>query len=251
MTFKDGRDKCALGEIVTRNKEQEAIGQMFDQIAPTYDSVNRLLSFRQDVRWRACVARALPATHNLSVLDVATGTGDLLIELCTRCPNISRAIGIDIAENMLMFGEQKIKNLDVNAQINLQKGDARSLPFDVESFDVLTIAFGIRNVVDIERALDEMYRVLKPGGYLFILEFSLPKNWFFRMVYLCYFRYFLPFVGGIIAKNVRAYRYLNRTVEAFFSVELFFELLKKRGFASVTTQSLSFGIATLYCARKN
>lgn len=249
-----GRQKfprSLFGEIVTLRNEQEAIGQMFDHIASTYDSVNRILSFRQDVRWRKIVARTVPTEANIAVLDVATGTADLLITIGEMCPQVTRAVGVDIAENMLSCGEKKICELGLSSRMHVEKGDARKLPFGDQQFDVVTIAFGIRNVVGIEGALQEMKRVLKPGGRLIILEFSLPKNWFFRMVYLCYFRYALPFIGGMLARNIGAYRYLNRTVEEFFSVEAFSELLSTSGFNSITATSLSFGIATMYSARKS
>jgi demethylmenaquinone methyltransferase/2-methoxy-6-polyprenyl-1,4-benzoquinol methylase len=232
-------------------KEQEKIGQMFDQIAPVYDLVNRLLSFRQDIRWRLAVARALPKQSSLSLLDVATGTADLLITLCESCESITEAVGVDIADNMLFCGQKKLQARGLDLRARLENADARRLPFCGSYFDVVTIAFGIRNVVGIEDALDEMKRVLKPNGCLVILEFSVPAHWFLRMLYLGYFRYILPFIGGFIAKNVSAYRYLNRTVEEFYSVSTFVELLLKRGFTSVSTKPLSFGIATMYCARKS
>jgi demethylmenaquinone methyltransferase/2-methoxy-6-polyprenyl-1,4-benzoquinol methylase len=242
---------ATLGEIVTPDKEQEAIGQMFDQIASTYDLVNRLLSFKQDVRWRRAVAKALPSSSDLSLLDVATGTADLLITLCEQTPAITDAIGVDIADNMLSCGEKKLEASGFAERARVQKADARRLPFCESRFDVVTIAFGIRNVVNIDEALDEMRRVLKPGGLLVILEFSLPTNKLWRMIYLCYFRHILPVIGGLFSKNQGAYRYLNRTVESFYSVETFRELLAKRGFTSVSSKSLSFGIATMYCAGKN
>jgi demethylmenaquinone methyltransferase/2-methoxy-6-polyprenyl-1,4-benzoquinol methylase len=230
--------------------KQDGIGHMFDQIAPTYDSVNHLLSFGQDLYWRKQIARLLPKLSSITLLDVATGTADLLIALCNHCPHIIKALGIDISERMLAFGREKLADNDLLDRAELIKADAQALPFGEQSFDVVTIAFGIRNVVHQEEALKEMNRVLKIGGTLFILEFSLPSNWFLKMIYLGYFRYVLPLVGGLISRNFAAYRYLNRSVLKFPSVPSFCQILRDCGFTSVAQKSLSFGVATIYCARK-
>jgi demethylmenaquinone methyltransferase / 2-methoxy-6-polyprenyl-1,4-benzoquinol methylase len=233
-----------------RNLKQEAIGQMFDRIASTYDLANRILSLRQDVRWRIKLSEQLPKEGPISILDIATGTSDLLISMCQKRPNIKKAIGIDISKNMLAIGQKKIVQLGFSDRIFLQEADASKLPFQNKNFDVVTIAFGIRNILAMDRALDEIFRVLKPHGRLFILEFSLPKNFLIRTLYLGYFRYILPIIGGFISKDPKAYYYLNSSVENFPSSLAFKKILLANGFSSVDIKSLSFGIANIYCARK-
>lgn len=232
------------------NNEQEIIGLMFDRIAKSYDMLNRILSFRQDVRWRRIVSRAIAYEGERTLLDVATGTGDLLITICEDHPNIIQAHGIDIATNMLAIAEKKIRTYSWQSRVSLQRADVTALPFADQSFDVITTSFGIRNVVNIREALTEMARVLKNDGMLIILEFSLPKNWLVRMGYLFYFRYVLPCIGGIFSGDFSAYRYLNRTVEEFFPVEALSAMLKQHGYSRVEISSLSGGIATIYGARK-
>src|ERR1700688_2335433 len=163
-------------ELLMSSLKQEAIGQMFDQIANTYDPINRILSFGQDVRWRKNVAKVMPADGFLSVLDVATGTADLLLTICKNNSNIAMAWGVDISKNMLAIGQRKVDDMGYGDRAFLKVGDGCSLPFADNSFDIAMNAFGIRNMVDIELGLREMSRVLKPGGLSLILEFSLPKN---------------------------------------------------------------------------
>lgn len=240
-----------FSEFFMPSVEQETICQMFDRIASTYDSVNRVLSCGQDIRWRQIVAELLPSTPDISVLDIATGTADLLLTMCKRRPNIKAAYGIDLAENMLSVGQRKVVRLGLENRITLQKADACALPFADASIDVAAIAFGIRNVTNIDLALGEIARVLKPSGLALILEFSLPENLLIRKLYLFYFRHVLPFMGGLISKEKNAYRYLNQTVEAFPSCLAFSQMLLNNGFKSVSNQALTFGIATVYCARKS
>lgn len=229
--------------------KQDNINQMFDRIAPTYDKVNHVLSCGRDKVWRKLVAKSIPSTASLAVLDIATGTADLLLAMCRYQPHIREAIGVDLAENMLEFGRKKVHAAGFK-NIDLIKADAAFLPFPAHSFDVVTNAFGIRNIVEQKRALYEMERVLKPQGFVFILEFSLPVNAIIRSLYLSYFRHILPLVGGIISRDFHAYRYLNRTVEQFPSAAQFSAILEQSGFISVKTRPLTFGIATLYSARK-
>lgn len=232
------------------NSEQEQIYQMFDRIAPTYDKVNRLLSCGRDEAWRKAVAQCIPSTGHLAVLDIATGTADLLLSMCRTKPHIREAVGIDLSENMLALGRKKAHAAGFFSKVDLIHADARSLPFAALSFDVVTNAFGIRNIVDQKRALNEMERVLKPNGLILILEFSLPINAMLRPLYLAYFRHVLPLVGGLISRDFAAYRYLNRTVEQFPTPEQFSQRLHESGFISIVARPLTFGIATLYSARK-
>lgn len=224
--------------------------EMFDQIAKTYDRCNRILSFGIDKSWRERLAQSLPSHNKIAVLDVATGTGDLLFAMLSARPNIEKAIGVDLAQEMLSIGQKKASAFALPKPIEFLCQDAAHLAFEDGTFDVVTIAFGIRNVLNIDKSLKEMHRVLKPSGTLLVLEFSLPENRLWRSLYLAYFRYVLPFIGGILSNNFSAYSYLNRSVEGFYSKEEFACLMQKAGFASVSLQSLSKGIAHIYSGSK-
>jgi len=220
--------------------------RMFDRIAPRYDLLNRLLSFRRDVAWRRALVHALPAGEGLRVLDLATGTGDVLLSLCAEPGKIARGVGLDKSGGMIARGREKIAHAPQASALNLVRGDACDLGFADETFDAVTIAFGIRNVPDVPAALREIRRVLRPGGRALILEFSLPRNALLRAGYLAYFRHVLPRVGGVVSGDAQAYRYLNESVEAFPYGEAFLALMRAAGFARVQAAEQSFGIATLY-----
>jgi demethylmenaquinone methyltransferase/2-methoxy-6-polyprenyl-1,4-benzoquinol methylase len=218
--------------------------RMFDRIAPRYDLLNRLLSFRRDVAWRKALVRALPAGDRLRVLDLATGTADVLLSLCAPHGKIQRGTGLDKSAGMITLARPKIANAPV--PLDLVRGDACGLGFRDASFDAVTIAFGIRNVPDVPAALREMRRVLRPGGRALILEFSLPANALVRSGYLLYFRHVLPRVGGVVSGDAQAYRYLNESVESFPYGEAFAAMMRDAGFLGVTAMPQSLGIATLY-----
>lgn len=221
---------------------------MFDRIAPRYDVLNRLLSLRQDVRWRKKMARHLPDKDTFIVLDLATGTADVLLTLFQKNNHIKYAVGLDRAQQMLEIGKKK--SLSQHLPCHFLTGDAMHTPFSSETFDVITIAFGIRNMLDVSQTLQEMYRLLKIGGRVLILEFSLPNVGWWRKVYLFYFRNILPRIGGIISGDGYAYRYLNQSVETFPYGEEFCRLMTELGFSHVQHISLSGGIAALYSADK-
>lgn len=222
------------------------VWKMFDRIAHRYDLLNRLLSLGQDVVWRNRVARCLPEKPGQHVLDLATGTGDQLISIFSKSGRVAGGIGIDMAENMLALGRSKLKKRKLDQALKLQTGDATAIPFPENTFDAVTISFGIRNVTEVLHALQEMRRVLQPGGRAIILEFSLPKNRLLRRFYLFYFRHILPRIGGLISGDSYAYRYLNETVETFPYGKEFCDLLWKAGFDAVKMTPLTFGIATIY-----
>ena len=226
------------------------VWQMFDRIAGRYDLLNHILSFGQDIRWRKKVANILPERTNQSILDLATGTGDQLFYLLQCSKRIAYATGTDLATEMLARGREKIRQRQLQDVISLQEGDAENIRYDDKSFDALTITFGIRNVTDVNKSLAEMYRVLKPGGRVIILEFSLPKNIIIKKLYLLYFRHILPFIGGLISGDRYAYRYLNQTVETFPYGETFCNLISLQGFKKVKMIPLTFGVATIYYADK-
>ena len=179
-------------ELLVRINKQPPrvqVWQMFDRIAGRYDLLNHLLSFGQDIRWRKKVSSILPEKPNQTILDLATGTGDQLFYLLQSSDRIAYATGTDLATEMLARGREKVRQRQLEDVISLQEGDAENIRYDDQSFDALTMAFGIRNVMDVNKSLAEMYRVLKPGGRVIILEFSLPKNIIIKKLYLLYFRY--------------------------------------------------------------
>lgn len=221
------------------------VWKMFDRIAHRYDFLNRCLSLGQDVVWRKRMRRHLPGRADLRLLDLATGTADQLIYL-SRDPRIVSGEGMDLAEKMLDHGRQKIEQAGLADRLQLRTGDAVHVPADSASVDVVTISFGIRNVLSVTDALAEMHRVLKPGGRALILEFSLPRNALMRRLYLFYFRHILPRIGSVISGDAYAYRYLNQTVETFPYGDAFCDLMRSTGFADVRCTPLTFGIASIY-----
>jgi len=226
------------------------IYKMFDRIAGRYDLLNGILSFGLDSLWRRSAAKYLKPKNSLEVLDLATGTGDLLISLISHQQNIRHAVGIDMSENMLTIAKKKIGSANLSDRITLIRADTARIPFADNSFDAVTIAFGIRNMPDIDIILKEMYRVLRPSGTALILEFALPEKTFLRKLFLFYLRNIVPFVGGVISGNRNAYRYLNQTIETFPFGEDFCNIMRKAGFANTKTTPLTFGIACLYTGDK-
>lgn len=190
--------------------------------------------------------REVPEDRPLRVLDLATGTADVLLTLMRQRPNVNLALGLDAAKNMLAIARRKLA--DKNAR--LLNGDAQNIALRNSSVDIITMAFGIRNVASVEKALQEMFRVLAAGGKLLILEFSLPPNSAMKKIYLFYFRHVLPLIGGLISGDHGAYSYLNRTVEEFPYGELFCQKLRSVGFMQISARPLTCGIATLYSAEK-
>lgn len=219
---------------------------MFDRIAKTYDPLNRVLSMGIDNMWRRRMVKHLPEGESLALLDLATGTGDQLIEMCNREPRITKALGMDMSEGMLEIGREKLKDHKLPEGTTLKTGDATDIPVEDASFDVTTITFGIRNVNNVPASLREMHRVLRPGGRSLILEFALPSNALFRGLYLLYFRRILPFIGSIVSGDKHAYSYLNQSVEAFPYGDKFCDMMRDAGFQNVKATPLTFGIAMIY-----
>jgi demethylmenaquinone methyltransferase/2-methoxy-6-polyprenyl-1,4-benzoquinol methylase len=223
-----------------------AIGQMFDCIAPTYDLLNHLLSLGRDVCWRRKTVGWIEARRDLKVLDLATGTGDLLLSLLRERPNIVEATGLDISENMLAICREKLRKEGLSERARLVCADASRTPFAGETFDAATMAFGIRNTVDAAATLREIHRILKPGGNTLILEFSLPARSAARWFYLRYLRLVVPFVGSLISGNGHAYRYLDTSIEAFQQPAEFCHLMQTAGFRDVSAVPLTHGVASIY-----
>lgn len=226
--------------------ETHDVPAMFDRISGSYDLLNRLLSFGIDSQWRKSLIRSVNVPPEGRVLDLATGTGDVLIELMKSSHKPKLAVGIDMAGKMLAIGREKLRAAGLNACSALTLGDAMSTGFLDEAFDAVTVAFGIRNMPDLSAALRECRRVLKPGGRMHILEFSLPTNALVHKAYLFYFRHVLPLAGRIVSRDPQAYRYLNRSVEAFPFGEALCNRIKAAGFDRVTFRPFTCGIATLY-----
>ncbi|MBR5594871.1 MAG: bifunctional demethylmenaquinone methyltransferase/2-methoxy-6-polyprenyl-1,4-benzoquinol methylase UbiE [Alistipes sp.] len=235
------------------NQEQskkEQVEMMFDNIAPTYDKLNHIMSLNIDRIWRRRVMRIVRRAKAHKIMDVATGTGDLAIAMAKRVDR-TQILGVDLSEEMLAVARRKIEKQGLEERIMLAKGDAENLDMVTsESIDAATVSFGVRNFENIERGLSEIYRTLKPGGKLVVLEFSMPKNRLVRWVYSQYAHRLLPRIGGMISKDKRAYTYLPDSVEEFPAPERFAEILRGVGFKSVKTRSQSFGIAYIYDATK-
>ncbi len=221
---------------------------MFDDIAPKYDFLNHFLSMGIDIQWRKKVRRLIAPLHPRHILDIATGTGDLAIELTKLEPE--KIVGLDISANMLEIGKEKIKAKKLDQIIEMHLGDSENLPFENNTFDAVTVAFGVRNFENLQKGLQEMHRVLKPGGMAAILEFSKPKAFPFRQIYNFYFRYILPPLGRMISNNKEAYTYLPESVSAFPEDTAFLKELETAGFKDNGQQRLTMGIATLYRASK-
>jgi demethylmenaquinone methyltransferase/2-methoxy-6-polyprenyl-1,4-benzoquinol methylase len=227
----------------------EKIQQMFGAIAPRYDFLNRLLSFGIDRRWRTKAVRLLKYREGSRILDVATGTGDVALEIALRTPDSVKITGADFCKEMVDLGAVKVAASPYAARIDLKVAACEDLPFANETFDSVTIAFGIRNVVDRRLGLAEMWRVTRPGGRVIILEFSTPRSLLFRQLYYFYFRRLLPVVGGLFSRY-NAYKYLPDSVLEFPSQEEFSRMMSEAGFRNIHLHELTFGIATIYVGEK-
>ena len=231
----------------TSKKEQ--VTTMFDGIADSYDSLNRVISLGIDKSWRKKLVAMAANKKPKTIVDVATGTGDLAIAL-TSIPSAT-ITGIDIAVEMLEIGKQKITQRKLDRKINMIVGDAESLPVADNTADVVTVAFGVRNFGDLHEGLSEIYRILKPEGQLFVLETSVPKNLFFRIGYKIYSSLFLPLVGRLFSSDKNAYSYLSDSAAAFPYGEVFNNKLRKVGFTRVQDHPQTFGVVTIYQGTKS
>lgn len=228
--------------------KKEQVAKMFDTISKEYDGLNRVISFGIDVKWRKKVVQIIGDTHPKSILDIATGTGDLAINLTKT--NASQIIGLDISEGMLNVGRQKVEKLQLSDLIEMKLGDSEKIPFEDNSFDAITVAFGVRNFEDLEKGLSEIYRVLKTDGTFVVLETSVPTKTPYKQGYNFYSKNILPLIGKMFSKDKSAYKYLSDSAAAFPYGEAFNNILQKIGFIAIENKPQTFGVASIYVAKK-
>ncbi len=228
--------------------KKEQVAQMFDNISERYDFLNHVLSMSIDKGWRKKVVKMAAAQKPLHILDVATGTADLAIALTKANPE--HITGIDISAGMLKVGQEKIEAKKLDQIISLQQADSENLPFEDNTFDAVTVAFGVRNFENLKKGLSEINRVLKPNGQIFVLEFSQPTGFPFKQTYKFYFKNILPLIGRMISKDQSAYTYLPESVNAFPFGEEFNSILKEVGFSKTSFNPVTFGVATIYQGTK-
>jgi demethylmenaquinone methyltransferase/2-methoxy-6-polyprenyl-1,4-benzoquinol methylase len=230
-------------------EKAQQVEQMFNNIAPTYDTLNHRLSWDIDKGWRKKAIRQLAPYKPQSMLDIATGTGDFAI-LSAQMLHPQTVVGADISDGMMEIGRQKVRQLGLDGVISFAKEDCLHLSYEDNTFDAVTAAFGIRNFADLDQGLSEMCRVLKPGGHLSIVELTTPPCFPMKQLFHLYSHTILPIYGRLISKDISAYSYLTKTIEAFPQGERMMDILKKAGFKETAFKRLTFGISTLYTATK-
>jgi demethylmenaquinone methyltransferase / 2-methoxy-6-polyprenyl-1,4-benzoquinol methylase len=228
--------------------KKEQVAQMFDNISGNYDSLNRVISFGIDVHWRKKVLGLVAVKKPKTILDIATGTGDLAILMAET--SAEKIIGLDISAGMLDVGRKKIEAKNLTKKIEMMLADSESMPFEDHTFDAITVAFGIRNFEHLEKGLSEILRVLKPGGIFVILETSNPTQAPFKQGYTFYTKYVLPVIGKLFSKDNAAYGYLSESASVFPFGEALNNILRKVGFIDVKAMPQTFGVATIYSASK-
>lgn len=228
--------------------KKEQVTQMFDTISNNYDGLNRVISFGIDVKWRKRVVDILSEKHPKTILDIATGTGDLAINLVrTGAPKI---VGLDISPGMLEVGKKKVAAKNLEGTIEMVKGDSENLPFADNSFDAITVAFGVRNFETLDKGLSEIYRVLVPKGTFVVLETSVPTQIPYKQGYGLYTKYVLPAIGKLFSKDRSAYAYLSESASVFPHGEAFNNILRNIGFIEVENRPQTLGVASIYVATK-
>lgn len=222
---------------------------MFDNIAPTYDRLNHIFSLSIDKLWRRRVVRIVRRLKPTRILDLATGTGDLAIKMAKRIPE-AHIMGVDLSENMLAVAAEKVRRQGLDDHIVLYQGDAENLDLNDGVVDVVTVAFGVRNFGDIEQGLAEIWRSLRSGGHLVVLEFSMPRNPLVRKMYGLYSDHVMRPVGSMVSRDNQAYEYLPDSIAEFYAPEDFLEVMRRAGFEDCRRRSQSMGIAQIYIGRK-
>ena len=228
--------------------KKEQVTKMFDAISDNYDGLNRVISFGIDVKWRKRVVAILKKKKPASILDIATGTGDLAINLAAT--GADKIIGLDISAGMLQIGKKKVIDKKLQETVEMVVGDSEDLKFPAAQFDAVTVAFGVRNFENLEKGLSEIYRVLKPGGTFIVLETSVPVKTPFKQGYHFYTKYVLPVIGKLFSKDRSAYTYLSESAAVFPHGEDFNNILGKIGFIAMKNKPQTFGVASIYVATK-
>ncbi len=228
--------------------KKEQVTQMFDNISKNYDGLNRVISFGIDIKWRKRVVAILKNKKPKTILDIATGTGDLAINMIET--DATKIVGLDISPGMLEVGKTKVAAKELHNTIEMVVGDSENLPFEENSFDAVTVAFGVRNFETLEKGLAEIYRVLKPTGTFVVLETSVPTKTPFKQGYRFHCNYILPIIGRLFSKDRSAYTYLSESAAVFPHGENFNNILRKIGFIEVENKPQTFGVASIYVATK-
>ncbi|GGE99280.1 bifunctional demethylmenaquinone methyltransferase/2-methoxy-6-polyprenyl-1,4-benzoquinol methylase UbiE [Flavobacterium limi] len=228
--------------------KKEQVAQMFDTISGNYDNLNRVISFGIDVKWRKKVLKIVSDSKPKTILDIATGTGDLAILMAQS--NAEKIIGLDISAGMLEVGRKKVEEKKLSDRIELTLGDSEKMPFEDNYFDAITVGFGVRNFENLEKGFAEILRVLKPNGVFVILETSVPDKTPYKQGYRFYTKNILPVIGKLFSKDNSAYGYLSESAAAFPYGEALNNILRKIGFIDVVAMPQTFGVATIYSASK-
>ena len=228
--------------------KKDQVATMFNNISKNYDDLNRVISFGIDISWRKKVVQIVSKNNPQQILDIATGTGDLALMMSTLAPE--KIIGLDISEGMLSVGKEKISKAQLNDKIEMVIGDSEDIRYADNTFDAITVSFGVRNFANLDKGLGEIRRVLKPGGILVILETSNPTKFPFKQGYKFYTSFILPVIGKLFSKDKIAYSYLSESANFFPFGEAFNNILKKNGFINTTHTPVTFGVATIYSASK-
>jgi demethylmenaquinone methyltransferase/2-methoxy-6-polyprenyl-1,4-benzoquinol methylase len=227
--------------------KKEQVAKMFDAISKNYDGLNRVISLGIDIKWRKKVVEIVGKNNPKQILDIATGTGDLALMMAELNPD--KIIGLDISEGMLAVGKEKIANVNLSEKIEMVVGDSEEMPFDDNTFDAITVSFGVRNFANLDKGIQEIARVLKPSGVLVILETSNPTKFPFKQGYKLYTNLFLPVIGKLFSKDKVAYSYLSESANSFPFGVAFNNILQKNGFTHTEDKPVTFGVATIYTAR--
>lgn len=228
--------------------KKEQVAHMFDTISKNYDGLNRVISLGIDVSWRKKVVKLIGATNPKQILDIATGTGDLALMMSKLNPE--RIVGLDISPGMLEVGKEKIAKANLSDKIEMIVGDSENMPFDNNTFDAITVSFGVRNFENLDKGLSEIYRVLKPGGIFVVLETSNPTKFPFKQGYKFYTNYILPIIGKLFSKDKIAYSYLSESANSFPFGAAFNNILTKNGFKNADSLPVTFGVASIYTSTK-
>ena len=227
--------------------KKEQVAKMFDAISKNYDGLNRVISLGIDIKWRKKVVEIVGKNNPKQILDIATGTGDLALMMAELNPD--KIIGLDISGGMLAVGKEKIANVNLSEKIEMIVGDSEAMPFDDNTFDAITVSFGVRNFANLDKGIQEIARVLKPSGVLVILETSNPTKFPFKQGYKLYTNLFLPVIGKLFSKDKVAYSYLSESANSFPFGVAFNNILQKNGFTHTEDKPVTFGVATIYTAR--